>query len=182
MFENLVVEYCAPTMAGLKTGNLFTCPRNDDKQLAERLRIINRSLVPHGIRLIPLKFYRDRVLLYMYRPDRLDRDLRDGTAQQILSERNYPCADSEKCLVKLRRQLAENKDFPHEIGLFLGYPSEDVEGFISHGAKDAKCVGIWKVYGDRDAAEKKFAAYRKCTRLYCDAYKKHRSLDRLLVG
>ena len=39
----------------------------------------------------------------------------------------------------------------------------------------------WKVYGDEESARKKFALYQKCTRLYCEAYRKHNNLDRLLV-
>ena len=82
---------------------------------------------------------------------------------------------------ELVRRLNRGKDFPHEIGLFLGYPAEDVSGFIRHGARCAKCVGTWKVYGDEESARKKFALYQKCTRLYCEAYRKHNNLDRLLV-
>ena len=82
---------------------------------------------------------------------------------------------------ELVRRLNRGKDFPHEIGLFLGYPAEDVNGFIRHGARCAKCVGTWKVYGDEESARKKFALYQKCTRLYCEAYRKHNNLDRLLV-
>ena len=82
---------------------------------------------------------------------------------------------------ELVRRLNRGKDLPHEIGLFLGYPAEDVSGFIRHGARCAKCVGTWKVYGDEESARKKFALYQKCTRLYCEAYRKHNNLDRLLV-
>lgn len=84
-------------------------------------------------------------------------------------------------MVELVRRLNRGEDFPHEIGLFLGYPAEDVSGFIRHGARCAKCVGTWKVYGDEESARKKFALYQKCTRLYCEAYRKHNNLDRLLV-
>ena len=79
-------------------------------------------------------------------------------------------------------RLHENADFPHEIGLFLGYPPEDVDGFIRNGARCAKCVGPWKVYGDEQAARCKFAQYRKCTNVYRDCLKKYNSFDRLVVA
>lgn len=31
MSEDLVISQCSPTMAGLKTGNLFTCPMEDKR-------------------------------------------------------------------------------------------------------------------------------------------------------
>ena len=74
-----------------------------------------------------------------------------------------------------------DRDFPHEIGLFLGYAPEDVDGFIRLGAGRAKCVGTWKVYGDLEAAKKKFALFQKCTKLYKDAYRRHNCFDRLVV-
>ena len=90
--------------------------------------------------------------------------------------------NAERCIRTLIARLHENADFPHEIGLFLGYPPEDVDGFIRNGARCAKCVGPWKVYGDEQAARCKFAQYRKCTNVYRDCLKKYNSFDRLVVA
>ena len=38
MSEELVVEQCSPTMAGLKTGNLFSCPAEDTRTLRQSIR------------------------------------------------------------------------------------------------------------------------------------------------
>ena len=46
----------------------------------------------------------------------------------------------------LRMRMQIRKSFPHEIGLFLGYPAEDVAGFISHKGHDFCYSGYWKVY------------------------------------
>lgn len=40
----------------------------------------------------------------------------------------------------------------------------------------------WKVYGKTESMQRKFAQYRKCTQLYCEAFQKHHSFDRLIVG
>ena len=32
---------------------------------------------------------------------------------------------------------------PHEVGLFLSYPPEDVKGFIDHRASGFKSAGLW---------------------------------------
>ena len=73
----------------------------------------------------------------------------------------------EACIARLSRRLRENEDFPHEIGLFLSYPPEDVRGFIENRAKNYKFIGYWKVYGDEDKARRAFARYKKCTDCYC---------------
>lgn len=182
MSEDLVISQCSPTMAGLKTGNLFTCPMEDKKTLNESIRRMNMKLVPRGVRLLPVKYLEKRVLIYMYRPDRLRADLKDAQAISILSEKAYPIDNADKCVAELVRRVNSQETFPHEIGLFLGYPSEDVNGFIKYGADKAKCVGTWRVYGDEEAAKKKFALYKKCTRVYKDAYRRHNSFERLVVN
>lgn len=169
-------------MAGLKTGNLFTCPTESKEALRDSLRRLNKSLVPHGVRIIPVKQMEKRTLIYMYRPEGLARDLKDPIAASILSEKAYPKGSPARYVMELARRLKNDEDFPHEIGLFLGYPSEDVAGFIKNGAKGAKCVGTWKVYGNEEEAKKKFAIYKKCTRLYKEAYRRHNSFDRLVVS
>ena len=40
----------------------------------------------------------------------------------------------------------EHKQFPHEMGLLLGYPIEDVRGFIEHNGCGCLYSGYWKVY------------------------------------
>ncbi len=42
MSEELVVEQCSPTMAGLKTGNLFSCPAEDTRTLWQSIRRLNQ--------------------------------------------------------------------------------------------------------------------------------------------
>ncbi len=56
-----------------------------------------------------------------------------------------------------------------------------MDGFIRNGAAGAKCIGTWRVYGNVEIAQRKFAQYKKCTRLYWKAFQKHRSFDRLVV-
>lgn len=182
MSEELIVAQCSPTMAGLKTGTLFTCPKEDKKSLTESIRSINQRFVCKGIRMIPVKIVKNRILVYMYRPERLARDLQEPIAVKILKSKNYPVEDCNRCVIELVRRLNMDDVFPHEIGLFLGYPSEDVEGFICNGAKNAKCVGTWKVYGDENAAKRKFEQYKQCTKAYCENYRRYNSMEHLVVS
>ena len=57
--------------------------------------------------------------------------------------------------------------FPHEIGLFLGYPPEDVEGFRLHRGRDYKLCGCWKVYSDVEGARQCFRRYDRCRAALC---------------
>ena len=182
MSEELLIQHCSPTLAGIKTGNLFSCFFDDPNELKNCVRSWNRQLAPKGLRILPMKFDKGRALIYVYRPSRLSADLNRDTAEGLLSELGYSCKSPEHCVCELMKRLRSSECFPHEIGLFLGYPPEDVKGFIENKAEGCKCVGCWKVYGDEAAAEKKFAQYKKCKRIYCELFAGGRSLDRLTVA
>ena len=88
----------------------------------------------------------------------------------------------EENVARLLRRLTACPCFPHEIGLFLGYPLEDVRGFMENCGRNYRLCGCWKVYGDPEAALRCFARYRKCARLYLQRYTEGHSLSRLTVA
>lgn len=182
MSEEIIIRNGAPTLAGIKTANLFTCPCQDRKETLVAIRKLNDKLQPKGLRVIPLRFSDTKVLIYLYRPSHLSADIANSQAAALLRQRGYDPDHCEHCVAQLMKRLRQDEDFPHEIGLFLGYPAEDVRGFIENNAKDCKCVGCWKVYGDESAARKKFALYKKCTRIYQNQWANGKDIERLTVA
>lgn len=67
-------------------------------------------------------------------------------------------------LEQLRTRLHGSEEFPHEIGVFLGYPLNDVLGFIKYHGSNCKGMGDWKVYGDLGEAQKTFAKFKNAVR------------------
>lgn len=178
MSEELIVRHCAPTLANLKTGSLFVCPITDRPSFFSSLRSLNEFLVPKGLRALPLRIREYSALVYLYRPSRLKKDLEDPAAIKILQDHGYSCYG--KCLPKLIERIRASEEFPHEIGLFLGYPPEDVQGFLDH--RPCKCSGCWKVYGDENKAKKTFDLYKKCERVYCQQLARGIDIKRLTVA
>lgn len=182
MSEQDLVLHCAPTLAGIKTGSLFTCHYQSRKVLLDCIRQLNLQFARRGLRLLPLRFSVSKALIYLYRPGKLRADLSAPEAMSILCSCGYKNLQCDHCVACLARKLRKETDFPHEIGLFLGYPPEDVHGFMENNACGSKCTGCWKVYGDEVAAKKKFDLYRKCTRVYCDCHARGRTLEQLVVA
>lgn len=178
MSEELIVRHCAPTLANLKTGSLFVCPITDRPSFFSSLRSLNELLVPKGLRALPLRIREYSALVYLYRPSRLKKDLEDPAAIKILQDHGYSCYG--KCLPRLIERIRASEEFPHEIGLFLGYPPEDVQGFLDH--RPCKCSGCWKVYGDENKAKKTFDLYKKCERVYCQQLARGIDIKRLTVA
>jgi len=181
MNEEMIIKYCAPTLAALKTGNLFSCSFESRDQMQSSIRCLNCRLAGKGLRIMPLRYKDKKALVYVYRPEKLQRDLQDETACRLLREHGYCCANPTRCVACLREKLSANEDFPHEIGLFLGYPPEDVEGFI-YRKDEAKCSGCWKVYGNVERAKRIFARYKKCTDVYLKKWAQGREIEKLTVS
>ncbi len=182
MSDELIIRHCSPTLAGLKTGNLFSCDYSDEEELRADVRRLNNMLLGKGMRVMPLRYSNGRALIYVYRPERLKGDLSNRAAREILDEMGYTGESDERRLACLMQRLRANSDFPHEIGLFLGYPPEDVCGFIRHGSSGCKYTGCWKVYGDADAARKTFASFKKCSEIYYKMWRGGKSVQQLAVA
>jgi hypothetical protein len=179
--DQYIIRHCAPTLAGIKTGNLFSVQKEPGEDYIEAIRRLNKILVPKGIRALILKQTEKLVLIYLYRPAMLQADLCKEEARQILLEKGYPAEKTECCIVRLVKQLASGEEFPHEIGLFLGYPPADVKGFMKSPVEGVKCIGCWKVYGNEAEAKRKFDNFQKCTSFYCRKVKEGHTLAQLVI-
>ncbi len=181
MSNETLIRCCAPTMACLKTGNMFNCAYDNQDQMTEELKHLNQKLRRKGLRILPLRWKDGKVLLYLYRPKLLERDLGNPLAEKLLSECGYTCGDANACLVRLISRLRTEAEFPHEVGLFLGYPPADVDGFM-HRKEEYKLCGLWKVYDDVEGAVRQFSRCRRCTKVYLNCLSRGFSLDRLAVA
>ena len=182
MCEEVMIRHSSPTLAGMKTGCLVTYRFQDELEMRQCVSSWNRVIVTKGLRALPLRYRNGTALLYIYRVSSLVRDLQQSDAQEILLAKGYSCNHAQSCIGKLRSKLNQQAEFPHEIGLFLGYPPEDVRGFMENHASGYKHVGYWKVYGDKGAAERWFSRYKKCTSVYRTQYARGITIERLTVA
>lgn len=210
MLENYLIECCSPTLASLKSGSLFNCRHDNPSEVEESVGKWNSEFEELGLRMCILRMTGHSALIYVYRTTSLARTLRDPEVSEFLSgygyevtsccgECGHACDDGcniGQCLEHLRSRVSytdthagsgqsglDEFGFPHEIGVFLGYPLDDVKGFIQHKGKNCKCTGIWKVYGDEGQAVRAFARFDKCRRVYRDMWQSgRRSIIQLTVA
>ena len=176
-----VIKECSPTLAGLKTGNLFNYRYDNISDFRRELASVNRKLNIKGVYVTFLKRNEKSALLYVFRPDRLEKDLSQPAVQNVLKTFGYSDYKVGASIKHLKQRVEENTCFPHEIGLFLSYPVEDVIQFIRQKGCNYKCCGVWKVYCDEEFSQKMFARYRKCTEVYLRVFDRGRSISALTV-
>ena len=175
---------CAPTLAGLKPASLFRYQPAPGQDAAAMAAAWHTELSPRGVTVQVLKQCprTGAVLVYVYRPARVAKLLADDRTLAFLAGEGYTPGTADELLAQLAERLCCEQDFPHEIGVFLGYPLSDVVGFIENSGRNFTCCGCWKAYGDPSAAQRHFAQLNKCTAVYLRLFRSGTPIQRLAVA
>lgn len=181
MLECALIHHGSPTLARLKTGSLFTVTVDDEAMLLAELNRINALLHPKGVMLTVMRSRPGWALLYLYREQSLADTLAQRDVQAFLAENGYHAFTPDDALTVLRTRLTDSDSFPHEIGVFLGYPLADVIGFIKNAGQNCLCTGCWKAYTNECEAMRTFARFRKCRDVYTRLFAQGFPLSRLTV-
>ena len=180
MLDRAIINHASPTLARLKLGNLFNYPvsADFDTEFAD----LQAMLRGKGVALSVLRKTREKALVYVYRANELARALRKDGVRSLLKSCGYTCFDVDDALETLKSRLNDADAFPHEIGVFLGYPLEDVLGFIENGGRNCLACGCWKVYANECEALAAFKRYEKCKSVYQRLFASGCPLSRLTVA
>lgn len=168
-FVRCLVCQAGIVLAGRKPAAVFgfRMPPNEAARPTSMRRLLVKTLIGtyawhlrrFGVRVSLLGWREGRAMLLVWRPRHIRRLLSGAVARPFLAKNHLP-SRSGVLMGELRRRLrayyGNRAPFPHEIGFVLGYPIEDVDGFMSNGGQGARACGRWKVYGDVDEALRRF--------------------------
>lgn len=153
----LILE-CAPLLSGLRAANLINIER---KQFRNLKTILKNTDISYYVLFNGGEKY--TILLYRYRG--MVRYLSRPETRKLLKRMGYDSTEIYELLymfsIKYKNFVNGMDKFPHEMGVFLGYPIEDVEGFIENDGKNFLCTGYWKVYKDAPAKTKLFQSFEQ---------------------
>lgn len=185
-FEKIFVEQCAPLLARIKVSNLFSIKCDDYSKLKNKIDTLNNSLNKKDIYIKILRTFicsDSNYLIFAYRKTRLSNRINEKLIKEFLSQYGYSnCKELNDYLYVLTNKLICSKKFPHEIGIFLGYPLNDVKAFIKEKGKNFVACGVWKVYYNKIHCEKVFSIYKKCKEIYTELYKNGNSIEKLALA
>ena len=192
MFEQELIEHCSPTLASIKAASLFTYTYKSLKELHVRVTYSNSKMKRKGITfdILSENVGVNKALIYVYRRADLEKILNRDEISKFLLKQGYLIDDNEidgevnceKIILQLKKKFEKLNQFPHEIGIFLGYPIGDVKGFIENHGCNCKCTGYWKVYCNEEEATKTFRKYKKCRDIYMNLWISGRSVMQLTVA
>jgi len=151
-------KQCAPVIMGIKESNLLKIKTADEKKMKR---------IFEGTDIEMKKLYSiNRMSVYIvYKRSMLEEYVRRTENMDILLENEYTDTDFDSMLdilsARCKKWTVDYNDYPHEIGIFLGYPTDDVKGFIVNNGHNFIEMGYWKVYSDVNEARRLFSAYEE---------------------
>ena len=169
----LIIQNAAVLKGKRISGMLFL----NDKELAR----ISMKLHNTNISLIILCTCKKRHLVMVYRAKELEEHLRSKEVSDYLREFGYRRDDFISNLIRLHQRMNgfynKMKEFPHEVGVFLGYPICDIKGFLENKGKRYLHSGYWKIYGNLEETRKKFLSYDEAREIAIDEFLSGRELE-----
>lgn len=179
--QERIVRHCSPTLAGMKCGSMF--------RVASRLHGVSPCIgeimgdIGHkGVAIDVLDHDDGGTLVFVYRPGLLMGRLSDPEVGDFLRGYGYTMGDLGSTLDELRGRIGRCRTIPPEIGVFLGYPMDDIRGYILNEGRCCRCIGCWKVYGDVEEAERTFSMFRECRDIYSRRLSEGVPMAELVVG
>jgi hypothetical protein len=156
----------AEVLQGAKPANLI-CISNKRRACGRNLYDLWNEHGPllvleSGLRVKVLQDRGSSMLLLLYSPDALAGLLSQKSVQTVLTKAGYRQSDDvDAALGELEERVA-GEGFPHEIGVFLGYPLKDVVGFMGWAPLSFSCQGPWKIFGDPTSSIRLAETHREC--------------------
>lgn len=179
--ETMLAFHGAPTLEGIKPSSLISFNKQRIKNCRSMLRQYKTCMECKGINFFVLSETDNWLLLLIYRKRPLMEILKNVRVQEFLDFYGYKdFKRMNQYLNHLKIRMALQKGFPHEIGVFLGYPLDDVKGFIENSGRHFKLSGLWKVYSDTKRAEELFAKYAECSDRFCSCLLNGQSIEDLI--
>lgn len=180
-FERQLVYHCGLTLHGVKVASMFAIDKETVKKEGAEINLLRRLLRQGGIEITVLKSCEQKILFLVYHVKTLMDILSAEGTRQFLDRYGYHHQQAlEEKVSLLKKHMQLSSSFPHEIGIFLGYPLEDVVGFIEHKGKQSKWSGYWKVYANVEQAKGLFQQFTAYRMQLCKRWEKGASIAQIL--
>ena len=103
--EQCLIMHCAPTLASLKTANLFTCKYTCIQSLEMSIMYWEREMKEKGLSLFILQKQENRALIYVCRMKKLQQDLEKPGVMNLLRKYGYQDTDPHHAISHLIERL-----------------------------------------------------------------------------
>ncbi|MCY6484475.1 DUF3793 family protein [Clostridium aestuarii] len=151
----------APTITKEKSSSLVVFNNRNNRNLYKYWEKYKEEIKEDfSIKFHELKKTEKITAVLFYNKEKLEKILKEKRNINFLKRFGYAeKMNLQECLELLHTRYEHV--CPHEMGIFLGYPVEDVIEFVDCPNKQCLLRGYWKVYHDTERAKDIFERYDK---------------------
>lgn len=168
-FDKYMLFLLAPVVSGFKPSSTVTLKKKSKEYLVW-INYKKAFMKKIGLDYIVLREDENAIILLVYSKQSLEKIINSKKVKKFLVKLgytinlNFNISDILDVLVYRYEKI----HCPHELGIFLGIPLDDVIDFME--CKEKKCLicGYWKVFNDFDNAIEIFNNYNKSKEVVLD--------------
>ena len=149
-----ILEMIGAVILGSKPAEIINVPGNDDvkKEKLTQIESFFSNCSKITYRIITTHDGGKRVLFINEKS--MEKVLSNKKCVNFLKFVGYPYEYKLSAYMNELVVRLQSEEFPHEIGIFLGYPLKDVLGFMGYGKYELVEVRNWRIYGDKEISYK----------------------------
>ena len=177
-FDQIVIHSSSPTFCNIKPGNMFFV--KNEVFLLDKFDVWKESFMKYGLMAFSNQLSDTSTAILLLNICWCRKILADSFVQAYLSEKGYHTSSVFDFVEELFSRMTNNEGFPHEVGVILGYPVEDVIEFENHQGHDCKYCGCWKSYSDVENAKDCQCKYKDCRNMCDQLFEQGYSLNQII--
>lgn len=154
----------APVVSGHKPSCTITFSK-DGKNLYEHWKYYCKEFSEQtGLKYINLIENQTTIVTLIYNENSLESCLNKNNIKEFLFNLGYFKANDINDILNTLKERYNICNCPHELGIFLGIPLNDVKDFMNCTEKKCLMCGYWKVYNDFAKSKRIFNKYDEIKR------------------
>ncbi|TCT15425.1 uncharacterized protein DUF3793 [Natranaerovirga pectinivora] len=157
--SSLIAYNAAPTIEDEKPSSLISFNASKKNLLTLWQKYKFQVCDELGLNFYEIKGDHNKKLVLFFKEDFLEEHLYKRDSLKFLKNIGYKEKMSLIEMLNILRNRFEVESCPHEVGIFLGIPIEDVEAFIENKGEGYLFYKYWKVYHNPEEASEIFNRY-----------------------
>ena len=159
--EKFLIYNASLVISGVKPSATITIKKGNENLYDKWIKYGISFLKEIDIQYINLRECSNALIILIYSEEKLSNYIFKEENKRFLRQLGYSEENDMREYLEILKRRYKEFNCPHELGIFLGFPLNDVKYFMN--CKDKKCLscGYWLVYNNLQEAQEIFSKYDK---------------------
>lgn len=157
--EKFLLFNTSLVISEVKPSATITLKKGIDSNYEKWIKYGEKFFESINIKYIELRECANALIILVYDEKQLSNYIFKEENRTFLKKLGYSYGNDIDAYVEKLKKRYDEFNCPHELGIFLGYPLNDVKDFMECSSKKCLACGYWRVYNDYNAAKEVFNIY-----------------------